>query len=78
MSGGHFDYNQYRLHDIARQLEELIKQAEYPDDILAKFKEAHQMCLKTGTMVQRIDWLVSGDDGEETFRERWKEELGEY
>jgi hypothetical protein len=26
---------------------------------------------------QRIDWLVSGDDGEESFLERLKEELGQ-
>jgi hypothetical protein len=27
---------------------------------------------------QRIDWLVSGDDGEDSFRERLKEDLEEY
>jgi hypothetical protein len=26
---------------------------------------------------QRIDWLISGDDGEESFLERLKEELGQ-
>ena len=26
---------------------------------------------------QRIDWLLSGDDGEESFHERLKEELEE-
>jgi hypothetical protein len=24
---------------------------------------------------QRIDWLISGDDGEDSFRERLKEDL---
>jgi hypothetical protein len=28
-------------------------------------------------MAQRVDWLISGDDGEESFHQRWKEELGE-
>jgi hypothetical protein len=27
--------------------------------------------------VQRIDWLMSGDDGEESFMRRLKEELDE-
>lgn len=27
---------------------------------------------------QRIDWLVSGDDSEDSFRERLKEDLEEY
>jgi len=26
---------------------------------------------------QRIDWLLSGDDGEESFLKRLKEELGQ-
>ena len=26
-------------------------------------------------MVQRIDWLVSGDDGEDSFRERWGKDV---
>jgi hypothetical protein len=25
---------------------------------------------------QRVDWFLSGDDGEETFHERLKEDLG--
>ena len=27
---------------------------------------------------QRIDWLLSGDDGEETFLERLQKELEDY
>ena len=35
---------------------------------LKKIKEAY-------VYIQRIDWLLSGDDGEETFHKRLKEEL---
>ena len=24
-------------------------------------------------MIQRVDWFISGDDGEDTFHERWKD-----
>jgi len=27
-------------------------------------------------MLNRVDWLVSDDDGEDTFHQRWNEELG--
>jgi len=30
---------------------------------------------KAAIYAQRIDWLLSGDDGEESFLERLKEEL---
>jgi hypothetical protein len=26
-------------------------------------------------MAQRVDWLVSGDDGEESFMRRWEKEV---
>jgi hypothetical protein len=85
MSGGHFDYQQYRLHDIASMIDELIAGNEQPDcfgyarnyspETIAKFKLASEALERAGAMAQRIDWLVSGDDGEETFHARWKEEV---
>jgi len=33
------------------------------------------MLKKAQIYAQRIDYLISGDDGEESFRERLKEEL---
>jgi hypothetical protein len=29
-------------------------------------------------MAQRVDWLVSGDDGESSFLKRWLEEVRPY
>ncbi len=40
MSGGHFDYAQYWIEDIAAEI------------------------------AQRVDWLVSEDDGEDSFMQR--------
>jgi len=49
----------------------------YPDEILQKFKEGYRLCKMAYVYAKRIDWLVSGDDGEETFQERLKEDLEE-
>lgn len=91
MSGGTFDYKQYQIEYLADEIEQLIVQNgtkretkdswedefhyKYPDDIIDEFKTAIKY-LKLGKIyAQRIDWLVAGDDGEETFRERLKYEL---
>lgn len=106
MSGGHFDYQQYRIDDIAEEILDEIRNNEegyddysdgvsygfgkegtitekpegwqrYPDDIIKEFKEGYRMCKIAKAYVQRIDWLLSGDDGEECFHKSLKEDLEE-
>lgn len=102
MSGGHFEYNQYRIQDIIDKLEENLalmgteipietpwdreyyekypEQAvhyKYPDDIVEQFKQGLMYLKLAKIYTQRIDWLMSGDDGEKSFRERLKEDLEE-
>lgn len=107
MSGGHFDYQQYRMTDIFESIESLLKKNgqpktkeelkdeswrgpewyktypedlnhyKYPDEVVQKFKEGIFFLKKAQIYAQRIDWLISGDDGEETFLSRLKKELGE-
>lgn len=48
---------------------------EYPEDVIDEFKKAIDIISKAQVYVQRIDWLLSGDDGDETFIERLKEDL---
>ena len=48
---------------------------KYPDDIIEEFKTGVDILRKAHVYAQRIDWFISGDDGEESFRERLKEEL---
>jgi len=45
-----------------------------PADIIAKFEETAATAEKAARMVTRVDWLLSGDDGEDSFRRRWIEE----
>jgi hypothetical protein len=48
---------------------------KYPDDVIEEFKKGLDILRKAHVYAQRIDWLISGDDGEESFRERLKEDL---
>jgi hypothetical protein len=77
MSGGHFDYKQCEIRDCADQVQLLIHEnnSEFPDGIIEKFKEAAHWLARSSEMLQRIDWLVSGDDGIESFLKRWEEEV---
>ena len=92
MSGGHFDYLQYRIHDIAEQIKELIASNEdktphewggfvgrhYSPETIQRFKEAEHTLRQAAEMAQRVDWLVSSDDSEESFHSRWAEEVPDY
>ena len=42
----------------------------YSPETIAKFKIARMSLLLAQIYVQRIDWLVSGDDGEDSFHSR--------
>jgi hypothetical protein len=84
MSGGHFEYRHYRIRDIATEIERLIAQSpekdyyQFSPETLVKFQEAVDTLIRASYMVQRIDWLVCGDEGEDTFHRRWAEELGHH
>lgn len=89
MSGGHFDYDQYKISQIAESIESLIYQNdskeknEYGDSLgygfsketIHEFEKAVKILKEAAVYAQRIDWLVSGDDGEETFHKRLKNDL---
>lgn len=115
MSGGHFDYQQYHITEIADLIEGYIYGPQYDDDTikeleryaetpfgevakdelayikehkrgipnsygytpetLEELKKGLAVMRRASVYAQRIDWLFSGDDGEETFHERLKEEL---
>ena len=101
MSGGHFDYKQHYINDIADDIESLIERqgkkiphselygtrayyaehpeetiyGAYPIEIQARMREGIKALRIAAVYAQRIDWFLSGDDGEESFIERLKEEL---
>jgi aromatic ring-cleaving dioxygenase len=83
MSGGHFDYAQWRINDIARTIREDIncKEDVYVQSLDKKtievFKEAYDILLIAAEYAQRVDWVMSGDDGEDCFFERIDENIEE-
>lgn len=87
MSGGHFEYKQHELDLIADDIRQLIRTNNkkdqwdwannYSENTLEEFKKAVHFLKLAKRYTQRIDWLVSGDDSEESFHERLKEDLEE-
>ena len=77
MSGGYFDYNQHRINYIIESIEEQIDNngSEYSAEVINEFKIGLEKLKEAYIYAQRIDWLLSGDDGPETFIERLKEDL---
>jgi hypothetical protein len=105
MSGGHWDYIQYRFTDVTDDIDELIEKNgkpksekelkeeswydpdwyekypedlnhyKYPPEVIEEFKKASQAIKIAQVYMQRMDWLLSGDDGEESFLRRIKEDL---
>lgn len=50
----------------------------YTEETLAKFQQAIDTLREGAIMAQRIDWLLSCDDGEDSFHERWNQEITQY
>ncbi len=100
MSGGAFEYSQYKIRDIHEHIqEELDKQGQekqvnnvwekeyfekypearfeevYREDIQQIFKDGIEALKKAEIYAQRIDWFLSGDDGEDSLVSRLKSDL---
>ena len=48
---------------------------DYTEETLNEFRKGIELLKQARIYAQRIDWLISGDDGEENFHKRLKEEL---
>ena len=99
MSGGAFEYNQYRIRQIWEEIQnELDKQGQekevlfyekeyyekypearfeevYREDVQQIFKDGIEALKKAEIYAQRIDWFLSGDDGEDSLVSRLKSDL---
>ena len=89
MSGGHFNYKQYDIGHIADEVEQIIidndsnEEDEYGDikgyhftpEIIDEFKQGLKILRQAQVYAQRIDWLVSGDDGPDSFLKRLQHDL---
>lgn len=105
MSGGRFNYDQYKIGYIADAIEKEIERNgrektheemkaegwrdpnwyekypeekfhyEYPPEVIEQFKIAVRKLREAQVYAHRVDWLLSCDDGEESFLRRLKEDL---
>jgi hypothetical protein len=77
MSGGHYDYVQFRMDAVAEELAITIRNNNVPDEwgYATKFspetikviQDALQAVKRAACYVHHVDLLVSGDTGEDTF-----------
>ena len=91
MSGGHFNYKQHVLLDMADDIGSQIltndstEKNEWGDNIgnryspetIKEFEKAMIILKMAYVYAQRIDWLLSGDDGEDSFHIRLQAQLKE-
>lgn len=89
MSGGHFQYKQWEISHIADEIEQLVldndsndldeygytKGTHFNDKTIIEFKNAIEILRTAYVYAQRIDWLVCGDDGEDSFHNRLTKDL---
>ena len=48
---------------------------DYTPETLAEFRKGIEILKRASVYAQRIDWLISGDDGEDSFHKRLQEDL---
>jgi hypothetical protein len=93
MSGGHFNYQQYAINGLVDSIERLLNKKEFWDsktedyyvefvnslseETIDEFKRAIRILKLAEVYSNRIDWLVSGDDSEESFHKRIRGQIGD-
>ena len=91
MSGGHFNYKQHHLLDMADSIGSAIMDNDsaekdewgsdigrhYTPETIAEFEVAVKVLKLAYVYTQRIDWLLSCDDGEDSFHRRLQAQLKE-
>jgi hypothetical protein len=65
----------YRDPDWYEKYPEDKYHPEYSKEAIEEFKKGVELIKQAQIYMQRIDWLLSGDDGEESFLKRLKEDL---
>lgn len=92
MSGGHFNYNQNKILDIILKIDEVIYENDstelnrygdsigygFAPEIIQEFKTAIAVLNKAFIYSNRIDYLLSGDDGTDSFINRLNDELKDH
>jgi hypothetical protein len=81
MSGGHFDYNCFKISQFADELGHEIEinedkgfdrygdkvGANYPEEVINRLKSIHSLILLSGELAKEVEWLYSGDSSDDSF-----------
>ena len=54
---------------------EELNHYQYPDEVINEFKKGYEILRKAAIYAKRIDYLLSGDDGDESFIQRLTNEM---
>lgn len=79
MSGGSFDYLNYKISQFADELKYAIKNNKkkdstgyspnYSNETILFLNQCHKIIETAGKLANVIDYLYSGDSSEDTFKE---------
>ena len=80
MSGGHWDYGQYKIDEIVDALLETDSDSVERMDEQMKHNllELIHSLEVASVHMQRLDCYLSGDDGSDTYHKRLESELNEF
>ena len=87
MSGGSFNYDQYKIQDVYEEIERILAEAvddpdgyygTMSDDVKEDMHSVMCTLMRCKIHVDRLDYLIAGDDGEETYHERLAEDLQKF
>ena len=92
MSGGYFGNKDWHLDDFAEDIEQKIRNNDsnelnewgvrigrhYSPETMAKFQQAVEHLRIARLYVRRIDYLLSGDDSEDSFHRNWAQDLQRF
>lgn len=83
MSGGAFDYNCFKISQFAEELKNKIDENDVEDEYgyvnhfnketIEKLNQCQRIIELAGQLAHDIEWLYSGDIGEDTFFKRIKD-----
>jgi hypothetical protein len=73
MSGGHYDYVEYRLNDIVDKVDEDLNRLgvvdewgyvfEVEPEVVEVMKQVREECLALFDKIHNLDYVISGDSG---------------
>lgn len=75
MSGGAFNYDQRIIENLADQIENLAFNPDISHRVRTQMIDTINCLREASIRVNRLDYLLSGDDGEDTFFQKMGEEL---